>query len=69
MSSKDGSSEPSSSKIARISRKPRYSRFTQQELPACKPILTPGLVIGILISLAIIFIPIGLSSISASENA
>ncbi|KAL6508532.1 hypothetical protein OROGR_023243 [Orobanche gracilis] len=68
MSSEDGSSEPSSSKIARISRKPRYSRFTQQELPACKPILTPGLVIGILISLAIIFIPIGLSSISASEN-
>ncbi|KAK6153228.1 hypothetical protein DH2020_012867 [Rehmannia glutinosa] len=67
MSSGDGSSEPSS-KISKISKKPRYSRFTQQELPACKPILTPGLVITILISLAIIFIPIGLSSISASEN-
>ncbi|KAI3464199.1 hypothetical protein Pfo_020862 [Paulownia fortunei] len=44
------------------------SQFTQQELPACKPILTPGLVIGILISLAVVFIPIGLSSFSASEN-
>ncbi|GFP99077.1 ala-interacting subunit 1 [Phtheirospermum japonicum] len=67
MTSGDGSSEPSS-KASKISKKPKYSRFTQQELPACKPILTPGLVIGILISLAIIFIPIGLCSISASEN-
>ncbi|PIN24834.1 Cell cycle control protein [Handroanthus impetiginosus] len=64
MSSGDGSSYSSS----KISKKPRYSRFTQQELPACKPILTPGLVITILISLAIIFIPIGLSSLSASQN-
>ncbi|KAK4489432.1 hypothetical protein RD792_005241 [Penstemon davidsonii] len=35
MSSGDGASK--------ISKKPRYSRFTQQELPACKPILTPAL--------------------------
>ncbi|XP_047951335.1 ALA-interacting subunit 1-like [Salvia hispanica] len=61
MSSDDGSSK-------KVSRKPRYSRFTQQELPACKPILTPALVIGILMCLGIIFIPIGLLALSASEN-
>ncbi|KAH6828919.1 ALA-interacting subunit 1 [Perilla frutescens var. hirtella] len=64
MSSDEGSSISSK----KVSRKPRYSRFTQQELPACKPILTPALVIGILICLAIIFIPIGLLALSASEN-
>ncbi|OMO49356.1 putative Cell division control protein [Corchorus olitorius] len=30
------------------SKKPKYSRFTQQELPACKPIVTPGLVVEIM---------------------
>ncbi|KAG8388497.1 hypothetical protein BUALT_Bualt02G0131800 [Buddleja alternifolia] len=45
-----------------------YSRFTQQELPACKPILTPRLVIAILLFLALTFIPIGLLSLSASEH-
>ncbi|CAA2978463.1 ALA-interacting subunit 5-like [Olea europaea subsp. europaea] len=43
-------------------------KFTQQELPACKPILTPGLVITTLISIGIIFVPIGLGSLSASEH-
>ncbi|KAG6423942.1 hypothetical protein SASPL_114350 [Salvia splendens] len=61
MSSDDGSSK-------KVSRKPRYSRFTQQELPACKPILTPALVIGILMCLGIISIPIGLLALSASKN-
>ncbi|EYU17794.1 hypothetical protein ABFS82_04G179100 [Erythranthe guttata] len=61
-------SEDGSYRSSKNSKKPKYSRFTQQELPACKPILTPGLVIGILISLAIIFIPIGLLSFSASQN-
>ncbi|KZV32803.1 ALA-interacting subunit 1 [Dorcoceras hygrometricum] len=63
MSSGDGASQSSSKK----SKKPRYSRFTQQELPACKPILTPGLVISTFIFIGITFIPIGLSSLSASE--
>ncbi|KAL1548281.1 ALA-interacting subunit 1 [Salvia divinorum] len=60
----DGSSQPSN----KVSRKPTYSRFTQQDLPAWKPVLTPALVIATLICLAIIFIPIGLLSLSASEN-
>ncbi|KAJ4974348.1 hypothetical protein NE237_007522 [Protea cynaroides] len=52
----------------RNSKKPQYSRFTQQELPACKPILTPGWVITIFIFVGIIFIPIGLASLFASER-
>ncbi|XP_043696178.1 ALA-interacting subunit 3-like [Telopea speciosissima] len=50
------------------SKKPQYSRFTQQELPACKPILTPGWVITTFIFIGIIFIPIGLVSLFASER-
>ncbi|KAJ9147214.1 hypothetical protein P3X46_029397 [Hevea brasiliensis] len=52
----------------RNSRKPQYSRFTQQELPACKPILTPGWVIATFVGVGIIFIPIGLIALFASEH-
>ncbi|XP_022777099.1 ALA-interacting subunit 1-like isoform X2 [Durio zibethinus] len=41
------STSDSSSAAKKNSKKPKYSRFTQQELPACKPILTPGLVVEI----------------------
>ncbi|XP_057972110.1 ALA-interacting subunit 1-like isoform X2 [Malania oleifera] len=37
----------SSAAPKRDTRKPKYSRFTQQELPACKLILTPGWVVEI----------------------
>ncbi|XP_077246981.1 ALA-interacting subunit 1-like [Tasmannia lanceolata] len=52
----------------RNSKKPKYSRFTQQELPACKPILTPGWVITTFTFIGIIFIPIGLLSLFASQR-
>ncbi|KAK6132175.1 hypothetical protein DH2020_034076 [Rehmannia glutinosa] len=45
-----------------------HSRFTQQELPACKPILTPELVMATFIFLGITFIPIGLSHLAASDH-
>ncbi|KAL8539580.1 hypothetical protein ACS0TY_001260 [Phlomoides rotata] len=64
MCSGDGVSQSSS----KNSMKPTYSRFTQQELPACKPILTPGLVMATFVLLGITFIPIGLSHLSASDN-
>lgn len=54
--------------VKKPSRKPKYSRFTQQELPACKPILTPGWVITTFICVGIIFIPLGLVSLFASER-
>ncbi|KAG9132358.1 hypothetical protein Leryth_013031 [Lithospermum erythrorhizon] len=43
------------------------SRFTQQELPACKPILTPMVVMAAFISIGVVFIPIGLVTFSESE--
>ncbi|KAF6174585.1 hypothetical protein GIB67_006237 [Kingdonia uniflora] len=63
---KDGPNDSIATK--RNSKKPKYSRFTQQELPACKPILTPGWVITTFIFVAIIFIPIGLASLFASQR-
>ncbi|XP_071692390.1 ALA-interacting subunit 5-like isoform X2 [Rutidosis leptorrhynchoides] len=48
--------------------KPHHSRFTQQELPAWKPILTPGWVITSFLAIAFLFIPIGLISLFASER-
>ncbi|KAG8069928.1 hypothetical protein GUJ93_ZPchr0006g41313 [Zizania palustris] len=52
----------------RNSRKPKYSKFTQQELPACKPILTPKWVISVFVLVGIIFVPIGLVSLRASKK-
>ncbi|CAK8542865.1 unnamed protein product [Lathyrus sativus] len=62
--------EPSSSsgQSKNISRKPKYSRFSQQELPAWQPILTPGWVISIFTFIGLIFIPIGVASLFASER-
>ncbi|XP_011628986.1 ALA-interacting subunit 3 isoform X2 [Amborella trichopoda] len=52
----------------RNSKRPKYSKFTQQELPACKPILTPGWVITAFTLIGIIFIPIGVASLLASRD-
>ncbi|XP_008809887.2 ALA-interacting subunit 3-like [Phoenix dactylifera] len=52
----------------RNSKRPKYSRFTQQELPACKPILTPRWVISVFTLVGIIFVPIGLVSLMASRD-
>ncbi|XP_020576717.1 ALA-interacting subunit 3-like [Phalaenopsis equestris] len=52
----------------RNSKRPKYSRFTQQELPACKPILTPQWVISIFTLVGIIFVPIGVAALLASND-
>ncbi|KAH0459852.1 hypothetical protein IEQ34_010515 [Dendrobium chrysotoxum] len=52
----------------RNSNRPKYSRFTQQELPACKPILTPQWVISVFTLVGIIFIPIGVVALLASND-
>jgi hypothetical protein len=52
----------------RNSRKPKYSKFTQQELPACKPILTPKWVISVFVLVGVIFVPIGVASLRASRQ-
>ncbi|KAF6136643.1 hypothetical protein GIB67_016099 [Kingdonia uniflora] len=61
-----GSTDPSAPR--RHSKRPKYSRFTQQELPACKPILTPQWVISAFTLISFIFIPIGVASLLASRN-
>nr|XP_043607171.1 ALA-interacting subunit 3-like [Erigeron canadensis] len=50
------------------SKKPTYSRFSQQELPAWKPILTPGWAIASFITIGALFIPTGLLALSASDS-
>ncbi|KAL9225982.1 hypothetical protein vseg_001844 [Gypsophila vaccaria] len=60
------SSDPSAAR--RNSKRPKYSRFTQQELPACKPILTPRWVISAFLLVSVVFIPIGVASLFASRD-
>ncbi|KAJ0611740.1 putative CDC50/LEM3 family protein [Helianthus annuus] len=43
-------------------------QFTQQSLPACKPVLTPAWVIGTFFLMGVIFIPVGLISLHASQS-
>ncbi|KAK9150892.1 hypothetical protein Syun_009201 [Stephania yunnanensis] len=43
-------------------------QFTQQNLPACKPVLTPAWVIATFLSLGFIFIPLGLLALVASQS-
>ncbi|XP_042433936.1 ALA-interacting subunit 1-like isoform X1 [Zingiber officinale] len=52
----------------RNSNRPKYSRFTQQELPACKPILTPRWVITVFTLIGVIFVPIGVAALMASNK-
>lgn len=43
-------------------------QFTQQNLPACKPVLTPAWIISTFFVMGVIFIPIGLVALRASES-
>ncbi|EXB51250.1 ALA-interacting subunit 3 [Morus notabilis] len=67
-SSSGGTGSADSSAARRNSKRPKYSRFTQQELPACKPILTPRWVISAFMLVSIVFIPIGVASLFASRD-
>ncbi|OIW21113.1 hypothetical protein TanjilG_29769 [Lupinus angustifolius] len=61
-------SNDTSTATRKQTKRPKYSKFTQQELPACKPILTPRAVISSFLIVTIIFIPIGVASLQASRN-
>ncbi|ANM58102.1 putative CDC50/LEM3 family protein [Arabidopsis thaliana] len=61
-----GSAEASAAK--NTSKRPKYSRFTQQELPACKPILTPKWVILTFLVSGVVFIPLGVICLFASQG-
>ncbi|XP_010532003.1 PREDICTED: ALA-interacting subunit 5-like [Tarenaya hassleriana] len=57
-----------SSNAKKISKRPKYSKFTQQELPACKPILTPRWVILTFLIIGVVFIPFGVLCLFASQS-
>ncbi|KAL3338196.1 hypothetical protein AABB24_030376 [Solanum stoloniferum] len=63
-----GAGSDDNTSIRRNSNRPKYSRFTQQELPACKPILTPKWVISVFLLVGVVFIPIGVVSLLASRD-
>uniref|UniRef100_A0A5B6ZY11 ALA-interacting subunit n=1 Tax=Davidia involucrata TaxID=16924 RepID=A0A5B6ZY11_DAVIN len=67
-SSSGGPGPADSSAPRRNSKRPKYSKFTQQELPACKPILTPRWVISAFMLVSMVFIPIGVASLFASRD-
>ncbi|MCO5596007.1 hypothetical protein L7F22_050060 [Adiantum nelumboides] len=68
MSSDAPSASPNIAPAKKSSKRPKDSRFLQQQLPACKPLLTPGWVITIYLLIAVIFIPIGVLSLLASKR-
>ncbi|KAH7568530.1 hypothetical protein JRO89_XS06G0011400 [Xanthoceras sorbifolium] len=45
-----------------------FYQFTQQNLPACKPVLTPAWVITTFLLMGVIFIPVGLVTLRASRS-
>ncbi|KAF3450547.1 hypothetical protein FNV43_RR06634 [Rhamnella rubrinervis] len=45
-----------------------FHQFTQQSLPACKPVLTPKWVISTFFVMGVIFIPVGLIILHTSRN-
>ncbi|KAJ8900021.1 hypothetical protein K2173_024135 [Erythroxylum novogranatense] len=67
-SSSVGGGGTTSSSTKNNSNRPKDNKFTQQELPAWKPILTPNLVLSSFVLVGIIFIPIGLASLLASNK-
>jgi hypothetical protein len=45
-----------------------FYRFTQQNLPAWKPAMTPGCVITIFLMIGVTFVPVGLVCLHASNH-
>lgn len=65
-SSRSSSGSPVQPFIPRRSR--AFYKFTQQNLPACKPSLTPGLVITAFLLIGIASIPVGIICLHASDT-
>ncbi|MED6157587.1 ALA-interacting subunit 3 [Stylosanthes scabra] len=67
-SSAAASGSADSTAARRNTKRPKYSKFTQQELPACKPILTPRAVISVFLLVSVVFVPVGVASLLASRK-
>lgn len=68
MNGASSSADGAPTNLMKDSKKPKYTKFTQQELPACKPLLTPGWVMATFMVVGIIFIPIGVVTLLASNS-
>ncbi|KAG8075002.1 hypothetical protein GUJ93_ZPchr0006g45843 [Zizania palustris] len=66
--SNGGSADGDGAAARRNTKMPKYSKFTQQELPACKPILTPKWVVSVFFLVGIIFVPVGVVSLLAARD-
>ena len=55
-------------KEAKRANEPKYNPFTQQELPACKPLLVPKLVVITFMFIGCLFIPLGAVCLQASST-
>ncbi|XP_014502168.1 putative ALA-interacting subunit 2 isoform X1 [Vigna radiata var. radiata] len=69
----DGASSPTVSTgvqeiPGRSTQRGAFYQFTQQNLPACKPVLTPAAIIATFLLMGLIFIPIGLVTLRASNS-
>ncbi|XP_019417711.1 PREDICTED: putative ALA-interacting subunit 2 [Lupinus angustifolius] len=52
----------------RTTRHSAYYQFTQQNLPACKPVLTPATIVATFLMIGFIFIPVGFVTLRASNS-
>lgn len=68
MNGASSSADGAPTNLLKDSKKPKYTKFTQQELPACKPLLTPGWVMATFLVVGIVFIPIGAVTLLASNQ-
>ncbi|XP_073395158.1 ALA-interacting subunit 5 [Physcomitrium patens] len=50
------------------SQKPIYTRFSQQEMHACKPLMTPARIVAVFMTVGVVFIPIGIATLLASTS-
>jgi hypothetical protein len=58
--------EEAQQRLSRESRRPKYTRFSQQELASCKPFLTPMCIVFAYVLIGAICIPVGIITLQAS---
>lgn len=58
--------EEAQQRLSRESRKPKYTRFSQQELGSWKPLLTPMYIVFVYVFIGVVCIPIGVFTLQAS---
>ena len=53
----------------RAPNEPPHSRFAQQDLAACKPLLTPSAAVPLFLAVGLLFVPLGVYLLQESERA